>query len=373
MELKVTPYVRTRSGIRSKERLVCNIINYSDEAERTFYTSSFWQKCENMFLMFYEHQSSLDKKEWFISHAGPFQFPDEDRAILQKDWETIIVKVKAGLAHTISEGDTLYLAACTKGVNAESTVKQPFSDIPAKQRAYSLKPSYMTQILNRYFLGAAEDEHVVTDPDVLVFNSFESYIQSRMSPYFGLTTNELAIKFGIIGTPKNINELIVSRIFGIRGKLAETDEFKKASIVPKTIRVQRNGKIKESMSFPTFEFTKIVKEAWEDSDFHYQLAPTRFMFIIFQERDDGEYVLNRIKFWNIPDGDLDEAGRVWKRTTEIVKDGVEIRVIKGKKYNNLPKKSESSVAHVRPHGRDSSDTYPLPDGREMTVYCKIKM
>ena len=37
--------------------------------------------------------------------------------------------------------------------------------------------------------------------------------------------------------------------------------------------------------------------------------------------------------------------------------------------NNLPKQSESRVAHVRPHGRDSRDTLPLPDGRVMTKQC----
>ena len=37
--------------------------------------------------------------------------------------------------------------------------------------------------------------------------------------------------------------------------------------------------------------------------------------------------------------------------------------------NNLPKQSESRVAHVRPHARDSKDTYPLPDGREMVKQC----
>ena len=41
VELKVTPYVRGRSGIRAKERLVCNIINYMEEYDKTFATSAF--------------------------------------------------------------------------------------------------------------------------------------------------------------------------------------------------------------------------------------------------------------------------------------------------------------------------------------------
>ena len=34
VELKVTPYIRTKGGIRAKERLVCNIINYMEEYKR---------------------------------------------------------------------------------------------------------------------------------------------------------------------------------------------------------------------------------------------------------------------------------------------------------------------------------------------------
>lgn len=37
--------------------------------------------------------------------------------------------------------------------------------------------------------------------------------------------------------------------------------------------------------------------------------------------------------------------------------------------NNLPKASGSRVAHVRPHGRDSTDTAPLPTGGSMTKQC----
>lgn len=37
--------------------------------------------------------------------------------------------------------------------------------------------------------------------------------------------------------------------------------------------------------------------------------------------------------------------------------------------NDLPKQSESEVAHVRPHGRNAQDKLPLPDGRMMTKQC----
>ena len=36
---------------------------------------------------------------------------------------------------------------------------------------------------------------------------------------------------------------------------------------------------------------------------------------------------------------------------------------------NLPKASENPVCHVRPHARNSSDTFSLPDGRQYPKQC----
>ena len=36
---------------------------------------------------------------------------------------------------------------------------------------------------------------------------------------------------------------------------------------------------------------------------------------------------------------------------------------------NFPKLSENPVCHVRPHARNSKDTYELPDGRKYPKQC----
>ena len=96
-------------------------------------------------------------------------------------------KVRAGQAHLLTEGDTLYLAACTKGATAASVRQQPFSDIPAKQRAYSLKSSYMTRILNQYIFGNKEDERIIKDWRLLRHMTFEEYFADKLSPYCVMT------------------------------------------------------------------------------------------------------------------------------------------------------------------------------------------
>ena len=369
VELKVTPYIHNRAGLRAKERLVCNIINYMTEFEKNFYTSDFWNKCNTMLLMSYEHKKDIPKTDYVIDASVLFSFPTEDLMIIEHDWNTIMSKVRKGEAHLITEGDTLYLAACTKGANASSVRQQPFSDIPAKQRAYSLKSSYMTRILNSYIFGHDTDEHIIKDWHDLKHQTFEDYVIKRISSYYGYSQSKLKNEMHIESNAKNLNELILARILGVSGKITKTKEFLDANILPKTIRIQKNGHIKESMSFPTFKFTDIVDEEWEESKLRNYLEPAKFLFVVFREDNNGDYILKKAFFWNIPLQDLEEVKKVWERTVHIIKEGVQIEFDGRVNRNNLPKQSENPVAHVRPHAKDSSDTYPLPDGRKMPKQC----
>jgi hypothetical protein len=200
--------------------------------------------------------------------------------------------------------------------------------------------------------------------------TFEGYIINKVSEFYGKTQQELKDFFGVDSNAKSLNEILLARMLNVSGRIAYTEEFQKAGIVPKTIRVQKNGSIKESMSFPTFDVIELSKEEeWEESELYNYLAPTKFMFVIFQEREDGQYVFDRVMFWNMPNDDLEEVGRVWQRTVDTIRNGVVLTSTTRGISNNLPKQAESNVAHVRPHGKDASDKLPLPDGRMMTKQC----
>lgn len=370
VELKATPYIRGKNGIRAKERLVCNIINYMEEYKKTFRTSAFWHKCSTMLLMSYEHREGVSKGDFTIDEAALFSFPEEDLAIIEQDWNTIMTKVRNGQAHLLSEGDTYYLAACTKGATAESVREQPFSSTPAKQRAYSLKAGYMTRILNAYIFGDTESERVVKDWRILQKQTFDQYVVQKVSPYIGMSQTQLKARFSVESSAKNLNEVLLARMLDVRGKIAYTDEFQKAGIVPKTIQVRQDGTIKENMSFPTFDFIQLSQETeWEESKLYGYLAPTKFLFVIFQENALGEQVFQKVKFWNIPAQDLEEVHRVWVRTVQTIRRGVMLWETSRGISNDLPKQSESTVAHVRPHGKNGKDKLPLPDGRMMTKQC----
>lgn len=369
VELKTIPFIRTKQGIKAKERLVCNIINYMEEYKHTFESSSFWKKCRTMLLVPYEYKKGIPKGELTIAAAALFNFPDDDLAIIKQDWYKIIEKIKNGKAHEISEGDTTYLGACTKGKNSHTLRKQPFSNIMAKQRAFALKQSYVTYILNNYVFGDTADENIIKNPDDLKIKTFEQYIIDKIRPFIGMSQVSICQQLGIDSTAKNLNELILARILGVKGRISNTKEFKKANIVPKTIRINTDGSITESMSFPAFRFKKIITEKWETSEFKEYLEQTKFLFVIFRYRNDGQLIFEDLMFWHVPEDDLEEIAKVWKRTVEVIKKGVELKTIGKRTYNNLPKSSENPIVHVRPHGRDKSDIDVLPDGRTMPKQC----
>ncbi len=369
LELKVTPYIRNGKKISAKERLVCNIINYMTEYRKTFETCDFWKKCNTMLIMSYEHKPNVDKREFTIDKAIIFGFPEEDLEIIKQDWAKIIAKIKNGNAHLISEADTLYLAACTKGENSKSVRQQPFSNVPAKQRAYSLKTTYMTIVLNNYIFGLSKDEHIIKDLKQLEDKSFEEIIIQKLRPFYGQTISHLSLKFGVKTNAKQIAPLLLSKMLGIEGNINNTAEFKSANITCKTVKTNSKGRPEEAMSFPKFVFKEIVNEKWETSEFKEMLETQKFLLAVFKEISKGEYVFKGVKFWNMPLNDVGKVKIVWEKTVELIKGSLEIWTNGVKTFNNFPKESENNIAHVRPHGRNSTDTDVLPDGRRLTKQC----
>ena len=365
VELKVTPYKINKNGtLSAKERLVLNIINYMEEYKFTFYTSHFWAKNKLTQIVWYLHEDNVPKDKYKITHELLFSFPEDDLQIIKNDWETIIAKIKAGKAHELSEADTMYLGACTKGANAYSVRKQPFSDVLAKQRAFCLKTSYMTQLV-RWYIGGENIEKVC--PHLNPNLTFEEELKSKLSRYVGKTVEELCNIFDLTITAKNLNERLLAKMLDIKGRISQTDEFQKANIVPKTIRINEKGTIKESMSFPTFKFTEIINQNWEDSDLYIMFSTTKFMFVTFIEKN-GHYEFQGIKFWNMPMSILEkDVKNTWCKTVNVIKEGSIIKEIKNnKRYTNFPGMSENEYCHVRPHGQNANDTYSLPVADKMT-------
>lgn len=78
-------------------------------------------------------------------------------------------------------------------------------------------------------------------------------------------------------------------MLGIKGNHAE--EFQKANIVIKVVSLEPSGKLKESLSFKAFTFSRLMQEIWETSWFFRYFSQTRFFFVVFQKQKNGSRIL----------------------------------------------------------------------------------
>ncbi len=175
------------------------------------------------------------------------------------------------------------------------------------------------------------------------------------------------------------------RMLGIKSNRAE--EFRKANVTVKVIRLEENGKMRESMSFPPFKYKELIKETWEESTLHQYFEETKFLFVVFR-RKGSCYTLRGCELWNMPYADLNtDVKQGWNGVVEVIRQGVKFTFKQTQAgivvQNNLPKKSDNRVVHVRPHAQkryfeftdgtiigdgNKSDANQLPDGTWMPHY-----
>ena len=320
MELKCTPLKKSKQDeYLIKERLSCNMINYCEVVKEDFEHSHFYLKCQLMLLLFYLHQSNCNNLDLEFIFSVLWKLPEKDLLIIRHDYEVIIDKIKQGKAHELSEGDTMYLGACRKGQKGESLMKQPNNpDVDAPRRAFSLKMAYMRTVLeyvvksgNNAVSNLAGAKSELVSSQALRTQSFDDILLSRFQPFLNMPFEKIASlkNIDISNNPKNKFAMVANAVAASEkcSNVNRSEEFLKAGLTMKTIRVQANGIIKEAMSFENIDYIEVAEcEDWIDSRL-YELYSSRFMFVVFREQNagKGDYVLDDVFFWTMPQKDLE--------------------------------------------------------------------
>ena len=377
MELKCTPLKKSKQDdFLIKERLVCNMINYCDVVKDDFEHSHFYIKCRLMLLLFYLHQTNCDNLDLEFIFSVLWKLPEKDLLIIKNDYNVIIEKIKQGKAHELSEGDTMYLGACRKGQKGESLMKQPYNaDVDAPRRAFSLKMAYMRTVLN-YVVdsGKNADSNVegmkseLVSTKALRTHSFDEILLSRFKPFLKMSFEKIAKRknVDISSNPKNKFAMAANAIAASTkcANVNRSEEFLKAGLTMKTIRVQANGIIKEAMSFENIDYIEVAEcDEWIDSRL-YELYSSRFMFVVFKEQNAGkdDYVLDDVFFWTMPQQDLEWAEVYWNH----IKENVLANHISEEYWW---KGADKKKFHVRPKAQKATDLAPTLDERGAKKFC----
>lgn len=363
IELKVSGYIKNKNGsLRAKERLVLSKINFNKIVNETFETSHVLGKCEKMLIIWYEYDKNKDARDFLITNYQLYDMKP-DKKIFENDFKIIKDKVLEGKAHELSEGDTSYLGACTKGRRSSDRTTQPYSDIAPKPRAFSLKNAYMTGILRK----TTKNQTTITFSN---FTTVEQYVKDKLRPYFGKT--QLKILEEITGkslngnVPKDINKKISNILIGKDKELPEKDElFTKTSFIIKNIPLQENGKPRERMSFRTLNLSEF-EEKWEDSFWKNYFEETTIITICYQEVNkskNGDRILKDVKKITFNENDLDAFKKTYNQIQKAIeKEDINLLPTSTNGFKNLE-------LQIAPKGRKGDDAYNNFLKQEKTKVC----
>lgn len=360
MELKVVPlkYVNVSNkskakeeGLSVKERISLSMIDYCKLADETWETNTLSKKLLKLLLMFYIHDKELSKMDYKFKLVEKWEPSGADLRIIRKDWETIVTKIRNGEAHNLSEGDTLYLGAATKGSSSKITKIQPFNDLPAKQRAFSLKRNFVEDIFNNYLL----DNKIKAEDEITILDLMESFLKK----YKGKKITEILVESKIEKSNAKhwlylLCNKLIAKEFG--NDYSSALALRKAGVEMKTILLQESGIPKEAMSFEQINYQEIVEEEWENSFVREKFENKKHLWLIFKatKKFEKQYqlhtddiILDDILIWNMPINDLEGPYKdLWEDTAKKVKHY---------EFKKFLKQSQNRVGHIRPKARNSKD------------------
>ena len=213
--------------------------------------------------------------------------------------------------------------------------------------------------------GMMDAEAIIKDPNELKRATFEEAVQAKFKKYIGLTVDEIHAKVGK-GLSQNAKGYLASlsrRMMGVNTKKIE--EFEKAEITMRTLALEPSGVLKESISFPAFDYMDLLNEEWASSELRNALK-NKFFFVVFRKnakdkKNKNYFTLDKVLFWNLPEKELEgEVRKTWEKTRQRIKEG---------KADKLPGITEGLICHVRPHATKGDRLLQTPLNGMLKKHC----
>ena len=346
LELKTTPIKKVRGNKYSaKERLVLGKINFHEILEEeSFSKSHIFEKIKETLIVNYLHDSNNKMASTFLS-SWLLNLTEEELKIIEGDFKLIKNKVISGNAHILSSSDTTYLEATTKGKGKGELVSQPNSSTKASPRAFALKTGFMTR-RTREFYGQ-------TIPIARTRDELLNFVKIEFDKFIGKTANEILVDLKRV--PQNGKSTHANAIKYMLNSLnLSQDDFDQLSIIFKTQKKNKAGKIQESMSFPNMDLNSIKNTDFEQTEVFVALSNGVFLNVFSH---DMKYEGSRLLSFNVDK--IETARSVFDDFKKFI----------GTDNEFMPKLKLDKVIHVRNKDKNSKVKRITIDGKEYPNLC----
>lgn len=304
-ELKTTGILKREKAYVAKEPMSITAVGIDTITEQTFFNSHFWDKLENLLIIYYLHSglkvSAYDYKDFPVKGYDFHQFSAEDIETLQKDWKRVYEHIKSledsidNYSRKNSKNQLIELYR-----NTPRTFKRELSYIdlaPSYPPRFRLRKPYVNLLVAKTFGNTFE---MLSKP-IKTLSEIEIECLRLTEIYKGKTIREIFESLGVHNIKdkdKGIGEKVVIAMFGGKAtKLNKIEVFAKFGVLAKTIKTTPKGKRTEDMKLFKIDFKEIITDyiqdefsedgirpyTFEDSEIYSYFADYNFLFIKFEE------------------------------------------------------------------------------------------
>ena len=389
VELKIVALIQQKTKIAVKERTKICSIDYKKLILETWDTSHAKQKLNKILFIYYLYDKE-EIKNSIIKKIDLWELENENNEfIIKYDWLNVQQKVKDGYAHELSESLCKVLAPSRSGSGGrdktgklKDLVKQPINTYSdnALKRSFSLKQSFTNQRWNE-LNKKLKYESIIDSLEIIDFNNFEDTILESINKYKNKSIQELTDIFSlnINNKSKNLIATIIKKSIGFSSVSSNIKEFEQLGIVVKTIKVRKKDNYPfEAISFPTMKLQEFTKECWNESTFKEYIYKILFIPVYSDNKNatlQAKHIGNSF-FWSPSFEEKKIIEKEWNRyKSEVLSKKCKVNKIKinskkgFKEVSALSKESETSIIHMRPHGKDSNDRDEDGFGNSIVKQC----
>ncbi len=192
---------------------------------------------------------------------------------------------------------------------------------------------------------------------------FEVRVGAGLRPFIGRSVRDIGSQIGIRpSAAKHYGAMVLRELAAQAAPSASLAAFASRGIEVKTVRKPRRAPPFESMSFPAFRNSELVKENWADSSFRKLLRRLLILQLEAPAKSTPQAlaVFERFLFWSPTEEELALIGGEWERFRVLIAGGLARR---------LPPESETKFVHVRPKAKDKDDVDSAPTTGQIVRKC----
>lgn len=372
---------KTNTEYEAKEPMSITAVSPEKIVDEEFETSNFWHKLKKLLIVYYLYDSDVTVPaakyaDFPIKGYDFFEFDEEDKAILKKDWE-LVNKYISNLQAKY-DNPTEYYPSISSKLRPDLMLIDTAPKWPHRPR-FRLKRTTVTTMVQSYFGKRFEE----LDESFDSFAEIDKKLADLAKKYKGMTVEKLLntlnipIKLNEKGdVSKSITEQIVTKMFGAKSKkMSKIELFSEIGMVVKSItQTTRGTRTEDTKLFPVdFEEWMTKEKRFDESTAYSEFNERQFLFVVFEEETlsgkllDNHFIgFKRMTFTE--EFIEDEVKEVWnevrstifenklKETILIDKEG-EPKINKNGTIQtsiNFPKSKEHAV-FFRGSGADSKD------------------